>query len=83
MYPAQTKTKPGASWKANEQHVLPKNNMPLVFAGLMLCVFLAALDQVSISRKFFISLVTYSENSDINLGGFVFDADSFCGGFLE
>ena len=52
--PAQTKTKPGASWKANEQHVLPKNNMPLVFAGLMLCVFLAALDQVSISREFFI-----------------------------
>ena len=48
---AQTKTKPGASWKANEQHVLPKNNMPLVFAGLMLCVFLAALDQVSILRS--------------------------------
>lgn len=41
-----TKAKPGASWKANEQHVLPKNNIPLVFSGLMLCVFLAALDQV-------------------------------------
>ena len=54
--PAQTKTKPGASWKANEQHVLPKNNMPLVFSGLMLCVFLAALDQVSISKQSFICL---------------------------
>lgn len=41
------KTKPGASWKANEQHVLPKNKMPFVFTGLMLCIFLAALDQVS------------------------------------
>lgn len=41
-----SKAKPGASWKANEQHVLPKNNIPLVFSGLMLCVFLAALDQV-------------------------------------
>ena len=46
-------------------------------------MLLDALDQVSISRKFFISLVTYSEKSDINLGGFIFDADSFCGGFLE
>ena len=42
-----------------------------------------ALDQVSISRKFFISLVTYSENSDINLGEFIFDADLFCRGFLS
>ena len=81
--PAQTKTKPSASWKANEQHVLPKNNMPFVFSGLMLCLFLAALDQVSISRKFFINLVTYSENSDICLGGFIFDAELFCESFLE
>lgn len=40
------KAKPGASWKSDEQHVLPKNRMPFVFTGLMLCVFLAALDQV-------------------------------------
>ena len=46
-------------------------------------MLLDALDQVSISRKFFISLVTYSENSDIYLGVFIFDTDSFCGGFLE
>ena len=42
-----------------------------------------ALDQVSISRKFFINLVTYSENSDICLGGFIFDAELFCESFLE
>ena len=33
-------------WKQNEEHVLPKNRMSLVFSGLMACVFLAALDQV-------------------------------------
>lgn len=38
--------KPEAHWKNNEEHVIPKNNMPLVFTGLMACVFLAALDQV-------------------------------------
>ena len=54
--PARTKTKPGASWKANEQHVLPKNNMSLVFACLMLCVFRATLDQVSTSKTFLICL---------------------------
>ena len=42
--PVQThKQKPGAAWKANEQHVLPENRLWLVFPGLMLCVFLAAL----------------------------------------
>ena len=46
-------------------------------------MLLDALGQVSISRKFFISLVTYSENSDICLGGFIFDTDSFCESFLE
>ena len=44
---------------------------------------LDALDQVSISRKFFISLVTYSENSGICLGGFIFDADLSRGAFLS
>src|SRR6266849_10972091 len=38
--------KAGASWKANEQHVLPPNRLWIVFPGLMCCVFLAALDQV-------------------------------------
>ena len=46
-------------------------------------MLLDALDQVSISRKFFISLVTYSENSGICLGGFIFDADLFRGAFLS
>ncbi len=50
--PAQQKSKSkhghGASWKADERHVLPHNRMAIVFPGLMLCVFLAALDQVRI-----------------------------------
>lgn len=41
-----TKGKPGAKWRHNEQHVLPKNRLPLVFLGLCLTVFLAAIDQV-------------------------------------
>jgi hypothetical protein len=34
-----------ASWKTEAQEI-PKNNLIVVFAGLMACVFLAALDQV-------------------------------------
>ena len=41
-----SKKKPGQSWKQNEEHVLPKNNLGIVFFGLMSCTFLAALDQV-------------------------------------
>ncbi|RDX43364.1 MFS amino acid permease [Lentinus brumalis] len=41
--------KPEAHWTNNEEHVLPKNNMPVVFIGLMACVFLAALDQTIVS----------------------------------
>jgi hypothetical protein len=41
------KAKPGASWKDNEQHVLPKNRLGIVFFGLCCCIFLAAIDQVS------------------------------------
>ena len=37
------KQKPGAAWRAREQHVLPENRLFIVFPGLMLCVFLAAL----------------------------------------
>jgi hypothetical protein len=40
------KGKPGASWKQNEQHVLPNNRLGLVFFGLCCCIFLAAIDQV-------------------------------------
>ncbi|KAF8586490.1 MFS general substrate transporter [Ramaria rubella] len=46
--PARPK-KERAAWKANEQHVVPHNNMPLVFSGLMLTTFLAALDQTIVS----------------------------------
>ncbi|KAI0637000.1 MFS amino acid permease [Trametes polyzona] len=42
-------TKPGQHWKHAEEHVLPKNNIPLVFAGLMCCTFLAALDQTIVA----------------------------------
>lgn len=40
-------TKPGASWKADEEQVLPHNNMILVFTSLMLTLFL-----VSVSPAF-------------------------------
>ena len=51
--PARTgekKAKPGAAWKDDETHVLPQNNLPIVFSAFMFCTFLAALDQVSLSR---------------------------------
>ncbi|KAF7973419.1 hypothetical protein HWV62_15227 [Athelia sp. TMB] len=47
--PAEKKAKPGQSWKAGEQHVLPKNRMGLVFTGLCLSVFLAAIDQTIVA----------------------------------
>ncbi|KZT58573.1 MFS general substrate transporter [Calocera cornea HHB12733] len=40
---------PGAHWKSNEVHEIPHNNMMLVFPGLMLSVFLAALDQTIVA----------------------------------
>lgn len=48
---AQQKHVPGASWKEDEEHVLPHNRLGIVFFGLMSCTFLAALDQVSISER--------------------------------
>ncbi|PAV18984.1 MFS general substrate transporter [Pyrrhoderma noxium] len=36
---------PGSTWKQNEVHEIPHNNLKIVFPGLMLTVFLAALDQ--------------------------------------
>ncbi|CDO68306.1 hypothetical protein BN946_scf184799.g33 [Trametes cinnabarina] len=36
-------------WKMGEELVLPKNNIPIVFAGLMCCTFLAALDQTIVA----------------------------------
>ncbi|KAF9013990.1 major facilitator superfamily domain-containing protein [Cyathus striatus] len=47
--PEKGPSKPGASWKDNEEHVLPKNNLPIVFSGLMLTVFLSALDQTIVA----------------------------------
>lgn len=45
----QVKAKPGESWKAQEEHVLPKNRLGIVFFGLMACTFLAALDQTIVA----------------------------------
>ncbi|KAJ7343348.1 major facilitator superfamily domain-containing protein [Mycena albidolilacea] len=41
--------KPGASWKANETHHLPKNRLPIVFLALTLTTFLAAMDQTIVA----------------------------------
>jgi len=46
VHAEEKKAKPGASWKDGETHVLPKNNIPVVFTSFMFCIFLAALDQV-------------------------------------
>ncbi|KAF8637399.1 hypothetical protein AX17_002894 [Amanita inopinata Kibby_2008] len=43
------KSKPGASWKAAEIHRLPENRLSVVFFGLMLSTFLAALDQTIVA----------------------------------
>lgn len=45
----ESKVEPGASWRDAETQVIPKNNLWLVLPGLMLCVFLAALDQTIIA----------------------------------
>ncbi|KAG1877930.1 MFS general substrate transporter [Suillus subalutaceus] len=45
----EAKEKPGASWKKDEEHVVPKNRMGIVFFGLMCSVFLAALDQTIVA----------------------------------
>jgi hypothetical protein len=41
------KYEPGASWKNQETQQIPKNRIAIVFSGLMACIFLAAIDQVS------------------------------------
>ncbi|KAH7889438.1 major facilitator superfamily domain-containing protein [Phlebopus sp. FC_14] len=45
----RAKEKPGASWKKDEEHVLPKNRLGIVFFGLMCCIFLSALDQTIVA----------------------------------
>ncbi|KAG2756045.1 MFS general substrate transporter [Suillus brevipes Sb2] len=47
--PSPVKEKPGASWKKDEEHVVPKNRMGIVFFGLMCSTFLAALDQTIVA----------------------------------
>jgi hypothetical protein len=41
-----TETVPHKKTVLDETHVLPDNNLLVVFLGLMCCVFLAAMDQV-------------------------------------
>ncbi|KAG1782675.1 MFS general substrate transporter [Suillus placidus] len=43
------KERPGASWKKDEEHVVPNNRINIVFFGLMCSVFLAALDQTIVA----------------------------------
>ncbi|KAL4068097.1 MFS general substrate transporter [Scleroderma citrinum] len=40
---------PGEAWKKNEEHVVPKNRLVIVFVGLMCSIFLAALDQTIVA----------------------------------
>ncbi|KAJ7449942.1 major facilitator superfamily domain-containing protein [Mycena latifolia] len=45
----EEKRVPGASWKENETHHLPKNRLSIVFLALTLTVFLAAMDQTIVA----------------------------------
>ncbi|KAJ7097805.1 MFS amino acid permease [Mycena belliarum] len=45
----EEKRVPGASWKANETHHLPKNRLSIVFLALALTMFLAAMDQTIVA----------------------------------
>ncbi|KAG1754579.1 MFS general substrate transporter [Suillus lakei] len=45
----EAKEKPGTSWKKDEEHVVPKNRIGIVFFGLMCSTFLAALDQTIVA----------------------------------
>ncbi|KAJ7581208.1 MFS general substrate transporter [Mycena floridula] len=46
---SKEKHKSGSGWRDQDTHVLPENRLPIVFSGLMLCVFLAALDQTIVA----------------------------------
>ncbi|KAF9235568.1 major facilitator superfamily domain-containing protein [Melanogaster broomeanus] len=43
------KAQPGASWRQNQEQVIPKNRLGFVFFGLMSCIFLATLDQTIVA----------------------------------
>ncbi|KAG1832111.1 MFS general substrate transporter [Suillus variegatus] len=45
----EAKQSPGASWKKDEEHIVPKNRLGIVFFGLMCSTFLAALDQTIVA----------------------------------
>ncbi|KAJ6547701.1 major facilitator superfamily domain-containing protein [Mycena capillaripes] len=45
----EEKRAPGASWKADETHHLPKNRLSIVFLALTLTTFLAAMDQTIVA----------------------------------
>ncbi|PVF96646.1 MFS general substrate transporter [Serendipita vermifera] len=45
----KVKRKPGETWKKNDVHEIPHNNLWVVFPGFILTVFLAALDQTIVS----------------------------------
>ncbi|KAG2349700.1 MFS general substrate transporter [Suillus weaverae] len=47
--PVKERPGPGASWKKDEEHVVPNNRINIVFFGLMCSVFLAALDQTIVA----------------------------------
>jgi hypothetical protein len=48
LLPPQDSEEPkaGASWIAEEQHVIPYNRLGIVIPGLMACMALTAFDQV-------------------------------------
>ena len=48
------KSEPGAAWKADEEHVLPHNNMVLVFSALMLTLFLVCVLAMALAIELYL-----------------------------
>ncbi|CAO1617856.1 unnamed protein product [Sympodiomycopsis kandeliae] len=72
----QSKTEDGkgrAHWLQKDEHVIPKNNLWVVFPGLMLCVGLAALDQTIVST----ALPTIAADLDASASSYSWVASAY------
>ena len=60
------KSEPGAAWKADEEHVLPHNNMVLVFSALMLTLFLVCVLAMALQLNCTYATLLYSGGAGSN-----------------
>lgn len=47
------KEKPGTSWRQNEEHVIPKNRLGIVFFAILCVTSTVVLDHVSTQRRIY------------------------------